>query len=124
MEIQFPSDIFNEVLVLLEDKCISISNKILCQLGLPAWTHDKNNVNDRDLVRERQYNVVLSFFQYTETTFDQKIILKKDIQNVANKSGRIIFFDTPEGTGKTFLLNCILAEIRLKKKIILAVVLS
>lgn len=124
MEIQFPSDIFNEVLVLLEDRCISISNKILCQLGLPARTRDKNNVNDRDLVRERQYDVVLSFFQCTETTFDQKIILKKDIQNVANKSGRIIFFDTPEGTGKTFLLNFILAEIRLKKEIILAVVLS
>jgi len=46
------------------------------------------------------------------------------MQHVANESGGIIFLDAPGGTGKTFLLNLILAEIRSKNEIALAVASS
>jgi len=46
------------------------------------------------------------------------------MQHVANESGGIIFLDAPRGTGKTFLLNLILAEIRSKNEISLAVASS
>jgi len=128
VEIQFSDDIFNEALILLEDRCISINNKILCQLGLPAPTRDRNNVHDRDLVRERQYNSdELRHFvdaQKQLLTADQKIVLEKVMQHVANESGEIIFLDAPGDTGKTFLLNLILAEIQSKNDIALAVALS
>jgi len=124
VEIQFSDDIFNQALILLEDRCISINNKIFCQLGLPAPTRDRNNVHDRDLVRERQYNSdELRHFvdaQKQLLTADQKIVLEKVMQHVANESSGIIFLDAPGGTGKTFLLNLILAEIRSKNDIALA----
>ncbi|GBP77906.1 hypothetical protein EVAR_89559_1 [Eumeta japonica] len=41
-----------------------------------------------------------------------------------NQQGGIIFLDTPGGTGKTFLINIILAEIRAKKEIVLVLVSS
>lgn len=50
-------DIINRTLILLEDRCTSINNKILCQLGMPAPIRDVNNVEDRDILREKQYNV-------------------------------------------------------------------
>ena len=43
---------------------------------------------------------------------------------MVNKRGGIIFLDAPGGTGKTFLLNLILARIRMENKIALAVASS
>ncbi|GBM57929.1 hypothetical protein AVEN_206002-1 [Araneus ventricosus] len=43
---------------------------------------------------------------------------------IAEGNGGILFLDVPGGTGKTFLINCILAEIRSKRHIALAVASS
>lgn len=128
MNIQFSDDIYNQALILLEDKCISINNKLLCQLGLPAPTRDRSEVLDRDVLRERQYDVD-ELRVYIET---QKRLLLNDqrdaydfvMRHVASGNGGLIFLDAPGGTGKTFLLNLILADIRQKNDIAVAVASS
>lgn len=57
VEIQFSTEIFNEALVLIEDKCIEVNNKTLFDLGLPAPTRSSINVFDKDLQRETKYNI-------------------------------------------------------------------
>ena len=56
MELTFTTEIYNEVLILIEDVCLSIANKRLGQLGLsdPCQSTD---VQDRDLSRESQFDV-------------------------------------------------------------------
>ena len=46
------------------------------------------------------------------------------LSNVNQGSGGIFFLDAPGGTGKTFLINVILAKVRMKKDIALAVASS
>lgn len=128
MKIQFTEEIFNEALILLEDSCVSINNKPLCQLGLPAPIRDMNNILDRDLLREKQYDVI-RLKAYVEAqkkllNEDQKQAYNTILQHVENKNGGIIFLDAPGGTGKTFLLNLILAQIRSRNEIAVAVASS
>lgn len=121
--------IFNEALILLEDKCIEINNKTLYQLGLPAPTLNNFNIYDKEILRERQYNVV-QLRAYVEkqkkiSTRDQKKAYDTIImQHVDNNIGGIIFLDAPGGTGKTLLISLILAEISARNKIAVAVASS
>lgn len=121
-------NIFNEVLILIEDLCISINNKVLNQLRMPASTRDRNDVQDRDLVREQHYDVNQQrHFVETQTKLlvaDQKYAYDKIKQRVDNGNGGIVFLDAPGGTGKTFLINLILASVRMQNEIALAVTSS
>ena len=49
MDLNFNSDVFNDALILLEDKCVSINGKTLCQLGLPGPVRTGFRVLDRDV---------------------------------------------------------------------------
>jgi len=118
----------NEALILIEDLCIEINNKTLNQLGLHSPTRHNTNIHDKDLLREKQYNVV-QLKDDVETkkpllTKDQKIALDTIMKHVEKNEGGIIFLDAPGGTGKTFLLNLILAEIRSRREIAVAVASS
>lgn len=46
------------------------------------------------------------------------------MDKVTNSSGEIIFLDAPGGTGKTYLINLILVEIRRQRQIVFAVASS
>ena len=46
------------------------------------------------------------------------------IASIESEAGRLFFIDAPGGTGKTFLINLILAEIRSKYDIALAMASS
>lgn len=125
---QFSEELFNEALILLEDKCIEINNKCLHDLGLPAPKRTNRNFHDKDLLREKQYNIV-ELKAYVDThkrllTDDQKAAYDIILQYVNSQNGGIIFLDAPGGTGKTFLLNLILATIRSQDEIAVAVASS
>lgn len=127
-EIQFSPEIFNEALKLLEDKCIEINNKTLSEFGLPTPIRNNEDIFDKDLQRETEYNVE-ELHAYVEArkgslTEDQKRAYDMIMEKVNKKSGGIIFLDAPGGTGKTFLLNILLAEIRSRKDIAFAVASS
>lgn len=52
-EIQF--SLYNEALILIEEKCLSIVNKSLNQLGMVVPNRIVEEIYDRDLYREHQY---------------------------------------------------------------------
>lgn len=126
--IQFSENIFNETLILLENKCIELNSKYLQQLGLPTPIRNISNVHDRDILREKQYNMVelRSYVEVNERllTNDQKTAYETILHNINNNNGGIIFLDAPGGTGKTFLLNLILAKIRSQNEVAVAVASS
>jgi len=55
---------------------------------------------------------------------DQRQAFDSIIDSVQNNKGKIFFVNTPEGTGKTFLANLILAKVRQSGKNGLAVASS
>ncbi|GBP91417.1 hypothetical protein EVAR_64898_1 [Eumeta japonica] len=48
---EYSDDIFNQALLLIEDICLSINNKALSQLGMPALIRTKDNIYDSYLTR-------------------------------------------------------------------------
>ena len=54
--IEFSEAMYNEALVLLENKCLEINNKTLFQVGMVAPIRAENNPLDRDMRREIDYN--------------------------------------------------------------------
>jgi hypothetical protein len=57
IDLNFCPEIFNHALILLQDKCISINGKTLSELGLGAPTRSDFQELDRDILRERNYNI-------------------------------------------------------------------
>lgn len=128
IDIQFSDEIFNETLILIEETCLSMVNKTLFQLGLPAPKFIQINLINRDLMRGRQYNSE-ELQTYVENqkkllVCDQKTAFVSIMNRFESGNGGIFFLDAPGGTGKTFLLNLILAAVRSKKEIALAVASS
>lgn len=127
-KIQFSPEIFNEALKMIEDKCIEINNKPLTQFGFSAPRRDSENILDKDWKRETEYNAeqLRDYVEKRESTLtkDQQHAYDLIMEKVVGKSGGILFLDAPGGTGKTFLLNLVLAKIRSQKKIAFAVASS
>ncbi|UYV72409.1 hypothetical protein LAZ67_9002987 [Cordylochernes scorpioides] len=59
-----------------------------------------------------------------DLTNEQNLAYNTVTEHVRTGNGGLLFLDAPGGTGKTFLLNLILAEIRMKHEIALAVASS
>lgn len=91
---------------------------------------DKNNYYDstRDLQKERNYNITQlnEYIKKIEPLLndDQQAIYNEVLKKHEAGTNGILFIDAPGGTGKTFLLNLILAKIRAKEKIAIAVASS
>ena len=69
----------------------------------------------RDLIRETSYNQELAGYISSNEPLlvpDQTAAYQIMLQKVQTGSGGIAFFDTPGGTGKTSLLNYLLAKVR------------
>ncbi|GFT20137.1 ATP-dependent DNA helicase [Trichonephila clavipes] len=99
MDLEFSTKIFNEAFIIIEDKVRSSGRSYLKSIGLPQPNQDSNTFDD--VIRERTYNKI------TESVFEE--------------TGGIFLFDAPGSTGKTFLLNLILAEVQESGEIALAV---
>ena len=90
----------------------------------------RNNKNmlSRELTRQTNYDLskLERLVQDNEPklTHDQGNVYSSMLANIETKEGGIVFLDAPGGTGKTFLINPILAQIRLRRQIGLAVAFS
>lgn len=125
MKIELNEIMLNEALIHLEDKCIEINNKELHQLGLPSPERTTANIYDKDLLREMQYNPQ-EMKRYVDIhkkmlNEDQLKVYETIMHNIDQNNGGTFFLDAPGGTGKTFLLNIILAEVRSRQQIAIAV---
>ncbi|GFV20703.1 ATP-dependent DNA helicase [Trichonephila clavipes] len=127
-DIQFTPNVYDEALILIEDICLTIANKALVQLGMPASNRPANNLFDRDLQRETHYDSdELGTFVRTnlpQLILEQRIACDRVMRAITEQSGGLFFIDAPGGTAKTFLLSLILATIRSQNNIALAIASS
>ncbi|RCN34924.1 hypothetical protein ANCCAN_19224 [Ancylostoma caninum] len=127
-EVNFCAEIFNQALILLEDKRISISSKTLSELGLHGPSRTGAELVQSEVLRERNYNTeeLERFVQDNEPLLmpDQRLAYEAIMDVIRNGNGGLFFLDAPGGTGKTFLINLLLAEIRKQNEIAVAVASS
>jgi len=78
--IEYSGGIFNEALIEIKNICLTINNKALIQLGIVAPRRSGNDLYDRDLVREQQFNAndLRAFVEANEQLLlaEQKLVYK------------------------------------------------
>jgi len=128
MDLVFTSDMFNQALILLEDKVLEMSGRDLKQLGLSNPQRHLGDRLSREMLRETSYDVE----QLDKYVSENEPLLLTDKRSansaildlVNQKIGRIFFLDAPGGTGKTFVINLLLAKIRQQSKLAIAMASS
>jgi hypothetical protein len=121
MTLDYTPDMFNQTLVILEDKALK-------QLGLPTPQRTLGDRLSREMLRETSYdlNDLETYVSKNEPLLvvDQRAAYNAILDRINRKAGGIIFLDAPGGTGKTFVINLLLAKIRQQSKIAIAVASS
>ena len=128
LNIDYTPDMFNQTLIILEDKALAMAGKDLKQLGLPTPQRTGGDRLSREMLRETSYdlNELKEYVSANEPLLiaDQKAAFNTILDLINEKEGGIIFLDAPGGTGKTFVINLLLAKIRQQSKIANAVASS
>jgi hypothetical protein len=129
IQVELCDRIYNQTLFFLEDLCLSMSGKSLKILGLPSPDRrEEQNSLCKEILRETRYNIqaLSNFVAQNEQLLvpDQREAYNAILKLIDANQGGIVFLDAPGGTGKTFLINLLLAKVRKQKKIALAVASS
>jgi hypothetical protein len=122
--LQMTAEMYNETLIMIEDMCLLMANKVLSCLGMESPNRPMHDAFNHELEREQQYDTE-ALAEAVRTTVpklneQQRIAYDSLIEAVNNGTGGIYFLDAPEGTGKTFLISLLLARIRSQNEIALA----
>ncbi|XP_055845040.1 uncharacterized protein LOC129911312 [Episyrphus balteatus] len=127
-QLDFTPEIHNEALIMIEDLCLAMSNKLLSQVGMISPDRAMHGTFNLDLDRERNYdaNTLDQYVQRNVPLLNekQKEAYFKIMDEVSAGNGGFYFLDAPGGTGKTFLLSLFLAAVRMNKDIALALASS
>ncbi|KAL8615794.1 hypothetical protein ACOMHN_048502 [Nucella lapillus] len=119
MTITLNDDITNEALVDLEDRLMALGVPVITVYGLPPPRRNEAAALSSEILLaayvEENEQIMVS---------DQQVAFNLIMAKVEEQSGGIFFLDAPGGTGKTFVTNLILAKVRQKKEIALAVASS
>ena len=98
------------------------------QLGMVAPNRSANDLYDREIQRERCFDIndLNEFIESNvpKLTTQQKNVYDAVMQAIENQIGGLYFLDAPGGTGKTFLISLMLAAIRAQNNIALAIASS
>uniref|UniRef100_UPI00358FB29D uncharacterized protein n=1 Tax=Myxine glutinosa TaxID=7769 RepID=UPI00358FB29D len=126
--LQFTSAMYNQALVLIENTVQSMAGKDLQQCGLPAPVRTEPATLSREMLQATTYDIqqLQQYVHQNEPLLvpDQKEAYTRIKQLLTSDSGGIVFLDAPGGTGKTFLINLILAQVRSLQQIAMAVASS
>jgi hypothetical protein len=57
LNIQISEEIYNQALIFIEDICLMMSNKLLCQLRMAASNHPMHDAFHQELQHEKSYNL-------------------------------------------------------------------
>lgn len=121
----FNGDNYNEGLADIGDKLLMICGKKLSDFNLSA--PDRQRLA-HIIPNELQFDMHALQLQVTDNVpllnQEQLNIYELVMDKINSQSGVIIFLDAPGGTGKTFLLNLILASVRNHNNVALAVASS
>ncbi|GFR28633.1 ATP-dependent DNA helicase [Trichonephila clavata] len=74
MDLEFNIEIFNEALIIIEDKFRSLEGSDLKSIGLPRLNRDSNTIDD--VLKERTYNVS-EFRKFLEKNKDKCFQIKE-----------------------------------------------
>ena len=124
VHLEFNDDIFNLTLSDLQEKVISMGGRQLSEYGLPQPQTVDSDRLAREYRREVNYDLgeQQAYVDHNAAllTVDQREVYDCFCSMVDTNEGGVLFLDAPGGTGKTFLINLILAKIRSEGKIALA----
>ena len=127
-ELPFSNEIYNLALIELQNKLYSMGGRELSSYGLPQPQSVDVERLSHEYSREVNYSILEqeAYVQCNEPllTPDQRDVYNCFCSLIERGEGGIVFLDAPGGTGKTFLLNLILAKLRSENKIALATALS
>ncbi|KAK7097307.1 hypothetical protein V1264_004307 [Littorina saxatilis] len=115
VQLAYTDNIFEAALVLLQDKVRSLGGSDLGTYGLPSPSPDPDEKLSKEVLAETSYNVeeLADYIQENEPKLvpDQREAYTKITHSALTENGGIFFVDAPGGTGKTFLINLLLAKI-------------
>ncbi|KFM73062.1 hypothetical protein X975_04048, partial [Stegodyphus mimosarum] len=122
----FNEPIYNEALIIIENKVLTRVGKKLQDFGMLSRS-DGNYFND-EIARELDYNFTALQQQVAELVpellSEQSHVFLQVLRKTEFRNGALFFFDAPGGTGKKLLLNLLLMSIRKDQKIAVAVTSS
>jgi hypothetical protein len=128
LTIPFSDAMYNKALIAIEDLCIIIANLPLSHFGMRSPNRSASDLINSEMNRELQYNTVEMAAIVTRNVplinEEQRTIYDRMMLAVSAGQGGFFFLDAPGGTGKTFLISLILAEIRSNNGIALAIASS
>ncbi|GBM05590.1 hypothetical protein AVEN_94849-1 [Araneus ventricosus] len=128
MDLTYTNEIFNKTLIALEDKIKASGGTNLKVFGLPEAQRDVNNSLNYEILRETSYDIqkLASYIATNEPNLvdDQRFAFEKITSAIFTETGGIFFLDAPGGTGKTYLINLLLAKVRERNMTDLAVASS
>lgn len=101
----------------------ALGSQGLQMYSLPLPKHTAQ-YEDFDLLKETNYDI-LALSEEVDTNecrlaVEQKIAYNEILASIDSSLGQIYFLDAPGGTGKTFVINLLLAKVRSQKRIALA----
>lgn len=126
--VHLTDEVYNRCLILIEDAVLAQAGQNLAQYGLPQPKRSAATLDNREYLRETNYDLcalgeVVSCNEELLTD-EQLYVYQKILGNIEKGIGQIFFLDAPGGTGKTFLINLLLAKVRSNRSIALAVASS
>ncbi|XP_059051905.1 uncharacterized protein LOC131846585 [Achroia grisella] len=121
-------EMHNQALLLIEDMCYLTCGSSLVKLGMPSPDRGVNDAFNRELERELQYDRY-ELKQSVQTNVPLLNTKQKEVYDTLMNAidvgkGGFFFLDAPGGTGKTFLMSLILATVRARSEIAVAVASS
>ncbi|XP_023159393.1 uncharacterized protein LOC101459168 [Ceratitis capitata] len=128
LTITFSDEMYNEALIAIEDLCIVIAILPLSNFGMNSPNRNAYDIMNTEMNRELKYSIVemaAIIARYVPLlNEEQRTIYDRIMFAVSAGQGGFFFLDAPGGTGKTFVISLILAEIRSNNGIALAVASS
>ncbi|XP_063974372.1 uncharacterized protein LOC135161043 [Diachasmimorpha longicaudata] len=126
--ITFSDEMYNEALIAIEDLCIVIANLPLSNFGMDSPNRTASDLMNTEMNRELQYSTVKMVAIVARNVplmnEEQRTIYDRIMLAVSAGQGGFFFLDAPGGTGKTFVISLIVAEMRSNNGIALVVASS
>ncbi|XP_078521590.1 uncharacterized protein LOC144790763 [Lissotriton helveticus] len=123
--IPMSNDIFNQGLIIIDDSVYVLSEKTLKDFKLPQTKRTIHTPYNHTDFENSTENLLQYVAQHLPNLVpDQTIVYNTIVESVETKDGKIFFLDARVGTGKTYLINLILAKIRSLGLLALAVASS
>lgn len=108
------NEVYNKCLLCLENTVLSLGGQCLQQYGLPQSLRCEAVLQIRDYLREIRYDPNILAQAVTSSVYDQIL------ESIEKGTDQAFFLDAPGGSGRTFVINLLLARIRKDRGIPLA----